>query len=140
MPWRWPAQRRWLMAYTRPVQATWRKAWPGMPAAALSPLRRRGGVLFGTNLVAAIEATIKAAAGNVDRAANPGSLEAIDTLVVRLNVLVQKHPGRAGDREWMFLFRRFIAGALDKGEVPEHTDEELIAMLYATPGSEEATR
>jgi hypothetical protein len=89
--------------------------------------RKDGSVLFGRTLADTINDSIVAAAGNAANALN--NTEALGELAVRFNRLNAAIPGRIGKREWRYLFRRFVAGVLDTGKLPDYTDEELLGLL-----------
>jgi hypothetical protein len=99
-------------------------------AADLAAARRNGAVLFGATLATAITETLKVAAGNATKAfSNDKQLEA---LVASLNALAEsKDPAlaAAGAEEWLWLFRKLVAGVLDGGKA-DYTPKELSDMLY----------
>ncbi|TCT02368.1 hypothetical protein [Aquabacter spiritensis] len=94
--------------------------------------RADGAVLLGDTLADAICETLKVAAGNADRAAK--NLPALDALLVRLNALAVAPADRIGAREWLFLFRTLVAGALDTGTLPA-SDADLRKLLYRSKGT-----
>jgi hypothetical protein len=89
--------------------------------------RKDGSVLFGVTLAEVIHDAIVAAAGNAASALK--NIGALGELVARLNLLNTSNPGRIGKREWRYLFRRFVAGVMDTGNVPAHTDAQLFGFL-----------
>lgn len=89
--------------------------------------RANGSVMFGTTLSATIVDSLKAAAGNADRAL--ANTDALKALAGRLNKLNQLETRRIGHREWRFLFRKLVAEVLDTGKVPEFTDGQFLALL-----------
>lgn len=101
-------------------------------AASFNSTGRSGGfVLFGETLMEAISTTLKEAAGNAERAMRNDSLQALDTLCDRLNDLATTglDGTRIGAAEWLWLFRKLVAGVLDSGKL-EYTTEQLRDMLY----------
>jgi hypothetical protein len=89
--------------------------------------RAKGAVLFGQTLVDAICETLKVAAGNATKAmANQKKLE---TLIANLNALAQSNDPTIGAEEWLWLFRKLVAGVLDGGKA-DYTPQELSDMLY----------
>lgn len=103
-------------------------AGEGFNRAAGATVRGDGAVLFGETLADTIETSMLTAAGNAEKAlANVGALE---SFAGRLNALAISHTGRIGRREYLLLFRRFVAGILDTGQIPQLSDDQLIDMLY----------
>jgi hypothetical protein len=89
--------------------------------------RNGGSVLFSETLRDTIVDSLKAAAGNALQANE--NYAAVKLLILRLNQMNNAQSLRLGHREWRFLFRRFVAGVLDTGKMPEFNDEQLLAFL-----------
>jgi hypothetical protein len=89
--------------------------------------RAKGGVLFGPTLREAVVIAVHAATGNAAGASK--HREAVKQLVERLCERVGAADGRLGSKEWLWLFRSLVGGALESGQVGELADARLAQLL-----------
>jgi hypothetical protein len=89
--------------------------------------RKVGSVLFGQNLVEAIVITLRAAAGNVDKAL--ANREALKTLARDIDRLVTDNSRTFGGKEWLLVFRHELPGVIESGTPPTLTVEAVENIL-----------
>lgn len=106
------------------------------------PADRPGRILFGATLREALIMTFDAAStGLLDTFATPEALNAhlqgIDLLVQRLNDLVvsEERTLRIGSRDWLRIYRFYVAAALEGGEaaILNISDTEFVRVLRLQP-------
>lgn len=92
--------------------------------------RRRGSVLFSETLREAITMTLRAAANNATALLdNPRHIEGLDIFVRELQTFTERQNGRVGAAEYLWLYRTFIAEAIDKGPAAAITSARLEEAL-----------
>lgn len=89
--------------------------------------RISGSVLFGETLVDVLGTTVQSAAGKAAQALV--NAEKVRELVLGLQVFAKAHRDAVGRTEWLFLFRHFIAGVIDTGNLPDFGAEQLLGLL-----------
>lgn len=97
--------------------------------------RRRGALLFGETLGEAIRMTLRTAANNITPLldANSPHRAALDRFLGKLQSYVASQNGRVGAREWLHLYRYFLANVIEQGPALEITDALLERALAGLP-------
>ena len=89
--------------------------------------RGKGGVLFGATLREAIVIAVHAATGNASGSGK--NRDAVKQLAQRLCEQVLAQQGRLGSKEWLWLFRSLVGGALETGQVGELGEQQISQLL-----------
>ena len=89
--------------------------------------RGGGAVLFGGTLRDAISIALRAAAGNA--AAALSNATAVEQLAERLGDVIARNAGKYGSKEWLHLYRVFIAVALEGGDLATLDEKKLEEAL-----------
>lgn len=92
--------------------------------------RDAGGLLVGPMLVEAVKAVIETAAGNSMKADK--NVKKLESFVAGLAKFAKTNKKEVGRREWLYLFRRYLARVLDSGELPDLKPEALLSDLMGS--------
>lgn len=92
--------------------------------------RKQGVVLFGQTLADAMTTLLRAAGSNLVAGVNSNPVGEAQALAARLNQVAANPREPFGAREWLYVYRAWIADVLQKGtRVADISDERLLAVL-----------